>query len=157
MGCHRLEASCTNPKPIKAAAYIANVAIVMCSNTSTNPTTIDTASVRAIWRILIGLGGVPAVIALLARSTIPESPRFTMDIHHNIDKAVFDIDNFLGKTGTSEVDPDNQAGWLQSPMTSLQDFKEYFKDGKILRVLFGCAFSWFALDVSHLDVPCFMH
>lgn len=36
------------------------------------------------WRILLGLGCIPAVVALYFRLTIPETPRFTMDIERNV-------------------------------------------------------------------------
>ncbi|KAH8980886.1 major facilitator superfamily domain-containing protein [Lactarius akahatsu] len=45
------------------------------------------------WRILIGLGCVPGVIALYFRLTIPETPRFTMDIDRDVQRAATDIDN----------------------------------------------------------------
>lgn len=36
------------------------------------------------WRILLGLGCIPATLALYFRLTIPETPRFTMDIERNV-------------------------------------------------------------------------
>jgi hypothetical protein len=32
------------------------------------------------WRLLIGLGAVPGAVALYFRLTLPETPRFTMDV-----------------------------------------------------------------------------
>ena len=45
------------------------------------------------WRILIGLGCVPGAIALYFRLTIPETPRFTMDIDRGVQRARADIPN----------------------------------------------------------------
>lgn len=104
-------------------------------------------SVDLMWRVLIGLGCVPGVIALFFRLTIPETPRFTMDIERNIDQAVLDIDNFL-KTGTFVVDPDAGIERAQAPKASWKDFKQYFSDIENLRVLVGCSYCWFALDVN---------
>ena len=36
------------------------------------------------WRLLLGLGCIPAAIALYFRLTIPETPRYTMDIERNV-------------------------------------------------------------------------
>ncbi|KAG6333503.1 hypothetical protein ID866_5592, partial [Astraeus odoratus] len=47
------------------------------------------------WRILIGLGCVPGVVALYFRLTIPETPRFTMDVDRNVAQASKDIENVL--------------------------------------------------------------
>lgn len=40
-----------------------------------------------IWRILVGFGAIPGLIAVYFRMTIPETPRFTMDVKGNIEKA----------------------------------------------------------------------
>lgn len=100
-----------------------------------------------MWRILIGIGCVPGVIALFFRLTIPETPRFTMDIERNINQAEQDIDNFL-RTGTFVVDPDARIERVQARKASWSDFKKYFSNLENLRVLVGCAYCWFALDVS---------
>lgn len=47
------------------------------------------------WRLLIGLGAIPAVIALYFRLTLPETPRFTMDVEASIKQAAADVDAFL--------------------------------------------------------------
>ena len=36
------------------------------------------------WRILLSFGCLPAVVALYFRLTIPETPRFTMDVERNV-------------------------------------------------------------------------
>ncbi len=128
---------CTNTKGSTAAALIANLAIIGFSKTSAVSTTIDVVSFRIIWHTLIGLGCVPAIIALLSRYTIPETPRFTMNIRRNVDQAVLDIDNFL-KTGTSVVDPDARGEPVQFPRASWKDFKKYIKDGENLHTVWVC-------------------
>lgn len=40
------------------------------------------------WRIVIGVGALPALLAVIARMTIPESPRFILDVEENEDEAV---------------------------------------------------------------------
>lgn len=104
-------------------------------------------SVDYMWRILIGLGCVPGVIALYFRLTIPETPRFTMDIERNIDQATADIKTVL--TNTSPVNnADDLVQRVEAPRASLADFRAYFGKLENFKVLFGCAYSWFALDVS---------
>ena len=98
------------------------------------------------WRILIGLGCVPGVIALYFRLTIPETPRFTMDIERNVSQASRDIHTVLGTTAyvadKSLTEPANV------PRASRADFIAYFSQWKNLKVILGTAYSWFALDVS---------
>ncbi len=108
------------------------------------------------WRILIGLGCVPGVIALYFRLTIPETPRFTMDIDRDVRRAATDVSNVLGPRGNSAgvywVDPEADAVVQRAyaPRRSRSDFMAYFGQWPNLQLLIGVAYSWFAVDVSHL-------
>ncbi|KAJ7229664.1 phosphate transporter [Mycena haematopus] len=100
-----------------------------------------------MWRLLIGLGCVPAVLALYFRLTIPETPRFTLDIERNILRAENDIRGALT--------PERAArSWdeiilrADAPRPTRRDFRRYFGQWKNLRVLIGTAYSWFAIDVA---------
>jgi MFS transporter, PHS family, inorganic phosphate transporter len=103
------------------------------------------------WRILVGAGCVPGVIALYFRLTIPETPRFTMDIERNVKQACRNIEAVLSANGVSpgvwRVDPEASTERTDAPKASIADFKRYFGQWKNARVLFGTAYSWFALDV----------
>jgi MFS transporter, PHS family, inorganic phosphate transporter len=103
-----------------------------------------------MWRLLIGLGCVPGVIALYFRLTIPETPRFTMDIERNVRQASQDIGNVL-TTGKFVVDPDAVVQRVQAPKASRRDFRAYFSKWENGKVLLGTAYSWFALDVRGSD------
>lgn len=107
----------------------------------------DLNHVDYCWRLLIGIGCLPGVLALYFRLTIPETPRFTMDIERNVHQASHDIGNVLTQ-GTSYVDPDAVIQRVQAPKASRKDFANYFSKWENFKVLFGCAYSWFALDVS---------
>lgn len=98
------------------------------------------------WRILIGLGCLPAAVALWFRLTIPETPRFTMDIERNVKQATDDIDRFLS-TGGYKFDPDSIVVRVIAPTASWSDFFDHFMIWKNMKVLVGCAYSWFAIDV----------
>lgn len=99
------------------------------------------------WRTLIGIGCVPAVIALYFRLTIPETPRFTMDVERNIKQAAQDVDTYL-TTGTYTVDPINNHERAEVPKASWSDFWRHFSQWKNGRVLLGTAYNWFALDIA---------
>ncbi|KAJ6533665.1 inorganic phosphate transporter [Mycena capillaripes] len=79
-----------------------------------------------MWRILFGIGCVPAVFALYFRLTLPETPRFTMDIERNVLQAAEDIHSLVITGETAIHDP----------------------DAMVQRILIGTSYSWFALDVS---------
>ena len=105
------------------------------------------ASLDRSWRIIVGLGCVPAALAVYFRLTIPETPRFTMDIDRNVKQAEEDIRGFL-RTGTYKFDPDSVVIRVDSARASWPDFWAYFRRWKNAKLLLGCAFSWFAIDVS---------
>ncbi|KAG5340897.1 Inorganic phosphate transporter PHO84 [Termitomyces sp. T112] len=107
-----------------------------------NPEPVD-----QIWRILIGLGCIPGCIGLYFRLTIPETPRFTMDIERNVQQAADDIRNVLA-TGTFHVDPDAPIHRVNAPRASWADFCAHFGQWKNGKVLLGTAWSWFALDIA---------
>jgi PHS family inorganic phosphate transporter-like MFS transporter len=110
-----------------------------------NPATLG--SVDVIWRLLIGLGCVPGVVALYFRLTIPETPRFTMDIERNIKQATADIDTVIGAGGQRVVD-ETIVHRIEAPKASWADFCAHFGQWSNFKVIFGTAYSWFALDIA---------
>jgi PHS family inorganic phosphate transporter-like MFS transporter len=86
------------------------------------------------WRLLIGLGAVPGAVALYFRLTLPETPRFTMDIERNIKAASADVDAFLqtgGYVGDYQVEAQHK---VDAPVASRRDFFAHFskcENGKV--------------------------
>jgi PHS family inorganic phosphate transporter-like MFS transporter len=129
------------------AALVAYVIVSAYKTPTLNDPATQLNHVDYMWRLLIGLGCVPGCIALYFRLTIPETPRFTMDIERNVKQAAQDIDNVLN-TGTYVVDPDAVVQRVQAPKASRRDFAAHFSKWSNLKVLVGCAYSWFALDIA---------
>ena len=105
-------------------------------------------SLDQIWRLIIGLGCIPAAIAIYFRLTIPETPRFTMDIERNIRQAHSDTDVLLCRHQPYTVEADAISQRIQARQATKHDFRTYFSKCENLKILFGTAYSWFALDVS---------
>ncbi|KAF7973499.1 hypothetical protein HWV62_15002 [Athelia sp. TMB] len=105
------------------------------------------AEVDSMWRLIIGLGCVPAAVALFFRLTIPETPRFTADVQHNIKKAQQDMHRALHTRAPSESS-EIEVVRVQAPSFSVKDFIAYFSRTQNLLLLFATAYSWFALDIS---------
>ncbi|KAF2677835.1 MFS general substrate transporter [Lentithecium fluviatile CBS 122367] len=53
-------------------------------------------AIDRLWRLVIGLGMIPAVIALAFRFTIPESPRYKLDVLRNVHTVFEDTKNYFG-------------------------------------------------------------
>lgn len=130
-----------------AAGIVALIAVVGLKNSILADDPNYWVSVDQFWRIVIGMGMVPAVIALYFRLTIPETPRYTMDVERNVTKATADAELYLA-TGGHREDSDAVVERVEMPKASWADFCRHFGQWKNGKVLFGTAFSWFALDVS---------
>lgn len=125
------------------------------------------AAVDRMWRIILGFGAVPAVIALYCRLTIPETPRYTFDVNRDIEQGFADYRAFVKNTigpmnGRGQVDadregvraqlnnePDRGLSQGEVPSASWQDFKQYFGQWSNFKVLLGTAGSWFFLDAAY--------
>ncbi|OAA38833.1 phosphate permease [Metarhizium rileyi] len=105
------------------------------------------------WRIIVGVGAIPACLALYYRITIPETPRYTFDIQHDVEKADADIKAYVSSKSNGDYDrrhsrskvPENS---LDLPRASWADAFAYFGDWKNFKVLAGTTMSWFFLDLA---------
>lgn len=108
------------------------------------------------WRIIVGVGAIPACLALYYRITIPETPRYTFDVQHDVEKADADIRAYVQSKSTGEYESNRNSRSrisetpLDVPRASWSDVFAYFGEWKNLKVLIGTTMSWFFL-VRH---PC---
>jgi len=130
-----------------AAAIVSTVVVAAFKHQISADPSTDPRHVDFCWRLIIGLGCVPGAIALYFRLTIPETPRFTMDIERNVKQASQDVDTFL-TTGTFVVDPDAVVQRAAAPKASRRDFIAYFSKWENGKILLGTSYSWFALDIA---------
>ncbi|KAJ7052591.1 major facilitator superfamily domain-containing protein [Mycena amicta] len=131
------------------AAGIVSLIVVVAykSKILAEPALNELNHIDFMWRILIGIGCIPGVVALYFRLTIPETPRFTMDIERNVLQASDDIDNVL-TTGQFKNDPDAVVQRVDAPRASWADFRAHFGKWENGKVLFATSYSWFALDIA---------
>ncbi|KAF9496827.1 phosphate transporter [Pleurotus eryngii] len=129
------------------AALVGIIVVSAYKNTTINDDPATLGSIDPQWRLLIGLGCVPGVIALYFRLTIPETPRFTMDIERNIERATADVKQVLD-TNLPVPDDDAAVRRAQVPKASWADFRRYFSEWRNLKILIGTSYSWFALDIA---------
>jgi PHS family inorganic phosphate transporter-like MFS transporter len=97
--------------------------------TSPEDYTAGTKTVDQIWRIVIGVGAFPALVAIAFRLTIPESPRYTLDVDHDGARALRDTQKYynirasihesIANGYTDDVEGD--AGLQQMPRAATDD------------------------------------
>ncbi|KAJ3066968.1 hypothetical protein HDU98_009786 [Podochytrium sp. JEL0797] len=115
----------------------------------------DYTVLDTVWRIALGFGILPAVGAIYFRLTIPETPRFTVDVIGNRAQAEADVVKVMemntnatnvvskwenGTTSAAVTVPEKQNSWAE--------FALYFGQWKNMKTLVGTAYCWFALDVA---------
>jgi PHS family inorganic phosphate transporter-like MFS transporter len=130
-----------------AAALVALIVTVAYKSSILGDDPAVLAHVDYTWRLLIGLGCVPACIALYFRLTIPETPRFTLDIERNVRRATEDIAGAIQGVARRPED-EVIVQKADVPKASWADFKNHFGKWENMKVLIGTAWSWFALDIA---------
>ncbi|PHH66083.1 hypothetical protein CDD81_608 [Ophiocordyceps australis] len=119
------------------------------------------------WRIIVGVGAIPACLALYYRITIPETPRYTFDVQHDVEKADADIRAYVQSKSTGDYEGSRGSRTrisettLNVPRASWSDVLAYFGEWKTLRVLIGTTLSWFFLDLAFyglgLNISIILH
>ncbi|KAL8382369.1 hypothetical protein RB595_006247 [Gaeumannomyces hyphopodioides] len=143
------------------AAVVALIVVVAFKGSFINVTDLSlcgidcqTAADRS-WRLIVGVGALPACFALYYRITIPETPRYTFDVAQDIEKADADIKAYMASKPDGDVDSVKQARAKQLmapsfaiPSASWRDLWSYFRQWKNAKVLIGTTMSWFFLDLA---------
>lgn len=157
-------------------SIVALIVTVIVSKKHPEPSEMQRA-VDQIWRWVIGLSLIPAFIAAMLRKTIPESPRFTLDVTDNLTKAFEETNRFnqaklkpnwvkqanfntVGSayqaegadfSRTSNVPapaiPDEEIDILDINQAQIRA-KDYFIKQKNWIILLGTASCWFFLDIG---------
>ena len=90
-------------------SYISNLSDdTSCSVLATDPTGIECArTVDQVWRLVAGLGAVPAAVAIVFRLTIPESVYYILDIKNDSNEAMHAKDYFGSNENLAHDDHDS--------------------------------------------------
>jgi MFS transporter, PHS family, inorganic phosphate transporter len=92
------------------------------------------------WRIMLGLGALPAAGVIYLRSRMPESPRYQIHVQGNAEQAANQIAEFTG--GQVNV----RAAGAVGPTLGLRAF---LTNRRYLTLLAGTAGTWFLLDYAY--------
>ncbi|KAK9765406.1 hypothetical protein K7432_006300 [Basidiobolus ranarum] len=113
----------------------------------------DQANLDYVWRLMLGFGCVPAIFTVWFRLNMPESPRYTMEVKGDTEKAARDLQLVLGEQNKEIDEHDNfedEKIGQAVPATFAQEdsFTQHFCKWKNLKVLLGTSLSWFFLDIA---------
>ncbi|KAF9199754.1 Inorganic phosphate transporter pho84 [Haplosporangium sp. Z 27] len=114
----------------------------------------NAANLDYVWRILIGFGCLPALVAVYFRLTIPETPRYVLDIENNLNKAEHDVASVFkeSRNHLQSLDDDEHVENPSTAKGSFSDFCRYFSKWENFKILFGTSMAWFALDVAFYGI-----
>ena len=93
------------------------------------------------WRLLLGLGAIPAAAVIYLRSKMPESPRYLAQVHGESARAAKEVTRFSEGVISGPTD----AG-TRPPRMRLGEF---LTNPRMLLLLFGTAGSWFLFDYAY--------
>jgi PHS family inorganic phosphate transporter-like MFS transporter len=126
---------------ILAAAIVSFVVIqVYQEEIMKDPTMLD-----HVWRLVLGLGAIPAFIALYVRLTIPETPHYAIETELNVHKARIDNEQPSEK---NTVQPFKlfHKHTVRSNIT-IKGVTKYFSRWKNGKILLAVCVAWFCVDI----------
>ncbi|KAF9114352.1 hypothetical protein BGX27_011093 [Mortierella sp. AM989] len=118
----------------------------------------DTDNLDIVWRICIGLGCIPAASTVYLRLTMPESPRYALDVEKNAAKANKAVAQAMaqgGQSGHLSEIPIQTAESGSEPAVKRSHnkaFIEYFSVWENQKILIGTAATWFLLDIAFYGI-----
>jgi PHS family inorganic phosphate transporter-like MFS transporter len=98
-------------------------------------------STNVSWRILLGLGAIPASAVIYLRARMPESPRFQARVQGNADRAAAALQEFSGGVIMSNVTSPEGSARLS--------LRQFVTNRHMLTLMLGTAGSWFLFDYAY--------
>jgi len=95
-----------------------------------------------IWRLVLMFGAIPTAATMYARLHMPETPRYTLFVAQNNQGLVGDMSQVLAE----DLGAKSSAATQQSVRVERLDTRGFLRQWG--RVLFGCASTWFLLDIA---------
>ncbi|RKO85928.1 major facilitator superfamily domain-containing protein [Blyttiomyces helicus] len=112
----------------------------------------DPLNLDYVWRIMLGFGIVPALFTVYFRLTMPESPRYKVNVEGDVEGALDDMKkaNIVEEDTDAEIalTPTTKAVPQRRRRVVASSFSEYFGQWKNMKVLIGTCYCWFALDIA---------
>jgi PHS family inorganic phosphate transporter-like MFS transporter len=93
------------------------------------------------WRILLGLGAVPAAAVVYLRSKMPESPRYLAQVQGEHGRAAGELEQFSEGVIAEPARP--------GPAPTRMRLGAFLSDRRMLRLLLGTAGAWFLFDYAY--------
>jgi MFS family permease len=93
------------------------------------------------WRVMLGLGALPAAAVIYFRSRMPESPRFQSRVKGQADKAAAELQTFTANS--------IEATSASTVNSRLMGLREFLVNPRMILLMLGTAGSWFLFDYAY--------
>lgn len=104
----------------------------------------DLSNFDIVWRISLSIGMIPGLLALLLRYNLPESPRFTVDVRNDYEKAYHDVELTLRASDRKKIESEFERFKPNRP--TFREFFAFFSTIRHLKVLVGVCVSRFVIN-----------
>ncbi len=98
-------------------------------------------NVGVTWRVLLGLGAIPAAAVIVLRRRMPESPRYLQQVQGQAAAAAAAVSSFSDGTITAEAAVDSRGQRMS--------LRQFLTNRRYLRYLAGTAGAWFVFDYAY--------
>lgn len=94
-----------------------------------------------VWRLLLGLGAIPAAAVVYLRSRMPESPRYLAQVEGQSARAAHDLQKFSDGVITEPAS-------VSTRITRLP-LRDFLTNPRMLTLILGTAGAWFLFDYAY--------
>lgn len=103
------------------------------------------------WRLMLGIGAIPAAAVIYMRRHMPESPRFQAKVQGETEQASLAVRAFSGgivsSNRTTANNEDKESSYNQQGQKL--SLKQFLSNPRYLLTLLGTAGSWFVFDYAY--------
>ncbi len=97
---------------------------------------------NAAWRVMLGMGALPAALVVYLRGRMPESPRYRLHVQGRADRAASETSDFTGVRVDARATRASAAGRRLG-------VRAFLTSRRYLILLAGTAGTWFLLDYAY--------
>lgn len=133
------------------AAIVSVIVIVIVKASSHG----NLADVDYAWRVILGVGAIPALAALYYRLTIPETPRWETYAAGQIDRGFHNAKMWADVNPHWNFDDQPIQPIRTRHLDSWIDFMKYIRQPENAKLLFAMSFCWFAIDFGKFNFLTF--
>jgi PHS family inorganic phosphate transporter-like MFS transporter len=108
----------------------------------------DESNLDYVWRIALGMGTLPGLLAIFWRLNLPETPRYTLEVDNDYERAAVDVDFVFNPKLKRNI----SVKRVGENRPSVKDLVTFFKRKRNFKLLLGTSIPRFALNVAFYGI-----